>query len=106
MAFAYRPSPIGAFGPTTPSPTAEQQRDQDQRDSLQSLQQQHNNLLSVLFDKNLAHGGAAVLCSLATPSAAPEYKVAFDMQGPLPVSTPPFSSSSWASSLLAANRGT
>ena len=97
MAFAYRPSPIGAFGPTTPSPTAEQQRDQDQCDSLQSLQQQHNNLLSVLFDKNLAHGGAAVLCSLATPSAAPD---------PLPVSTPPFSSSSWASSLLAANRGT
>lgn len=93
MAFAYRPSPTGGFGPATPSPTSEQ-GDQDQRDS---LQQQHNNLLSVLFDKNLAHGGAAVLCSLATPSAPVD---------PLPVSTPPFSSSSWASSLLAANRGT
>ena len=93
MAFAYRPSPIGGFGPATPSPTSEQ-GDQDQRDS---LQQQHNNLLSVLFDKNLAHGGAAVLCSLATLSAPVD---------PLPVSTPPFSSSSWASSLLAANRGT
>jgi len=96
MAFAYRPSPIGGFGPTTPSPSADERRDQ-QRGSVQSLQQQHNNLLSVLFDKNLAHGGAAVLYSLATHSATAD---------PLPVSTPPFSSSSWASSLLAANRGT
>ena len=84
-------TPIGDFGPT-----AEQRRDQNQLDCPHGMKQQHNSSLSFYLDKKEAHGGAAALCRLATLSAAAD---------PLPVSSPPYSSS-WASSLLAANHGT
>ncbi|KAM3568911.1 hypothetical protein VYU27_008980, partial [Nannochloropsis oceanica] len=86
MTFAYTCSysreDIGAFGPT-----AEQRRDQSQRDCLHGMKD------SVDLDEKKAHGGAAALFSLATLSAAAD---------PLPVSTPCYPSS-WASSLVAAN---
>lgn len=89
MTFAYTCSysreDIGAFGPT-----AEQRRDQSQRDCLHGMKD------SVDLDEKKAHGGAAALFSLATLSAAAD---------PLPVSTPCYPSS-WASSLVAANHGT
>ena len=93
MTFAYTScyTPIGDFGPT-----AEQRRDQNQLDYPHGMKQQHNSSLSFHLDKKEAHGGAAALCRLATLSVATD---------PLPVSSPPYSSS-WASSLLAANHGT
>ena len=91
MAFATRHTPIVDF-----VPTVEQRQYQNQHGYPHTVKQQHNSFLSILLDKKEAHGGAVALCSLARSSTAAD---------PLPVSMPPYSSS-WASSLLAANRGT
>lgn len=79
------------------TPTTEQQRDQSQRSYPHGMKLQHNNSLSVHLDKEEAHGGAGARCSLATLSATADT---------LPISMPPYSLSSWATSLLAANQGT
>ena len=91
MTFATRHTPIGGV-----VPAAEQRWNHNQSSYPNGMKQQHNSLLSVLLDKKEAHSDAVALCNLARPSAAADS---------LPISMPPYSSSR-ASSLLEANRGT
>lgn len=101
MAFSHRHAPTGSFGSVVSHPCTElsivgHQQEYGQRECPQSLQHGQSSLQNALFDDDLAHDKAAVLCNMTNtpPLASP------------PVSVPSSSSSSsWASSLLAANRG-